>query len=158
MSQVSVFLGRRIFLKIRVFLRLLFFISSISSFITVTSSLRTDIWFFDLSIWKSLLSFFSGLFFIFDRLDLPMLIALVSTFLTKSISSSRWFLIYSSTEPSLFSMLTDVDSISFLISLKLHSWSLLVFDGKGGTLVFESSFGPFLFNYNKNISKSVTFD
>ena len=46
-SQVSPFLGRGMFLKIRVFLRLLLFPPSISSFITVTSSLRADIWYFN---------------------------------------------------------------------------------------------------------------
>ena len=87
LSQDPHFLGWGIFLKIRVFLRLLFFISSISSFITVTSSLRADIWFFNWSIWKSLFSVLSVLFSIFDRLDLSMLIALVaviSTFLKVS--------------------------------------------------------------------------
>ena len=61
LSQDSRFLGWGVFLKIRVFLRLLFFISSMSSFITVTSSLRADISFFN---W-SLFSIFSVLFFYF---------------------------------------------------------------------------------------------
>ena len=104
-SQDSRFLGWRIFLKIRVFLRLLFFISSTSSFITATFSLIADTWFFNWSIWKSLFSILSVLFFSFDRLDLPILIALVaviSTFLTKSMSSSPWFLICSPTESKVF--------------------------------------------------------
>ena len=65
---------------------------SISTFITVFYSLRVDIWFFNWSIWQSLFSILSVLFSISDRLDLPMLIALVaaiSTFLTKSLSSSK---------------------------------------------------------------------
>ena len=41
-------------------------------------------------------------------------------------------------------MLADVDLISFLISRKLNSWYLFVFDVEGGGLVFESSFGPIL--------------
>ena len=55
-------------------------------------------------------------------------------------------------------MLADVDSISLLISARLHSWSLLVFDGEGGGLVFESFLGPILFNYNKNITKLIAFN
>ena len=54
-------------------------------------------------------------------------------------------------------MLADVDSKSFLISAKLHSWSSLVFDGEDGGLVFESFFGPILFDYIKNITKLVIF-
>ena len=90
-SQDSRFLGWRIFLKIRVFLRLLFFISSTSSFITATFSLIADIWFFNWSIWKSLFSILSVLFFIFNRLDSPMLIALAAVALLsqKSFFNAR---------------------------------------------------------------------
>ena len=54
---------------------------------------------------------FYVLFSVFDRLDLPMLIAMIaviSTILTKPMSSSCWFLICSSTESSPFSMLGDM--------------------------------------------------
>ena len=64
------------------------------------------------SIWKSIFSVISLFIFNFERLDSPMLIALVSvisSFLTKSMSTSRWFLICSSTESGLFSMLADVE-------------------------------------------------
>ena len=54
-------------------------------------------------------------------------------------------------------MLADADSISFLISVKLHYWSTLVFEGKGGGLIFESFFGPILFDYRNSITKLVTF-
>ena len=94
---------------------------------------------------------------LFCILQPTSLVAVISTFLTKSMSSSScWFLFLSSTESSLFSMLADVDLISFLISRKLLSWSLLVFDGECGGLVFRSYFGPILFDYNRSITKSVT--
>ena len=54
-------------------------------------------------------------------------------------------------------MLADADSLSFLISAKQQSGSLLVFEGEGDVLVFESFFGLILFDYSKKITTLVTF-
>lgn len=54
-------------------------------------------------------------------------------------------------------MLADADSLSFLISAKQQSGSLLVFEGEGDVLVFESFFGPILSDYIKKITKLITF-